>query len=373
MARQRGLRQSSMWVTLQKEAQERLVSNLLNTATIAMRGPVIGILCLTLCTAAPARSLTWTRVEELPAANIETLQLHGTTLFASSGDRVYRGTDQGTTWTASNPVGAGSAPIFTVIPAGGALWAGSFGQGVFRSPDDGLTWNSVNSGLAGIGANHITEFAVKDGILYAGTDGSGVFALALATPTTWTAFNNDLPLSISGSVSSILLHGTTLVAPAGPYGLIHRFPQGATAWQEVAVRPPLLPGFTATDIFSDGTNLLVSNGPSVYQITNDAQSWTLVGGGLANGSAVFFAHVGATVFAVVDFLNNTHQFYSSPGAGETWQSIDAVDDTFVFEIESCGRQALCSAYRRIVVDAAGDDGRARCIVGRYQGAVPPLA
>lgn len=316
--------------------KELPVSNTLNTVTSCVRGRVIGILCLALCTPAPARSLTWTRVQELPAADIETLQLHGTTLFAAGSDRVYRGADHGTTWTASNSVGAGSAPLFTVVPAGGALWVGIFGQGVFRSPDDGLTWKGVNSGLAGLGANHITEFAVKDGTLYAATEGAGVFALDLAAPTAWTAFNNGLPVSTAGSVSSIILHGTTLVAPAGPNGLIYRYPQGATAWQEVALQPPLLPGFVASDICSDGTNLLVADSRLIYHSANAAQSWALAGDGLANGTAVFLAHAGSTFLAVVDFFNNTHQFYSSTDAGVSWQPIEAVADAFVYEIEVAG-------------------------------------
>jgi hypothetical protein len=73
---------------------------------------------------------------------------------------------------------------------------------------------------------------VREDTLFAGTDGAGVFALDLATGTTWTDFNNGLPVFTSGSVSSILLHGTTLVAPAGPNGLVYRLP-GAAEWQEI--------------------------------------------------------------------------------------------------------------------------------------------
>lgn len=303
---------------------------------IPVPGRVTGMLLLALMGATPAWPLTWTRVQELPATEITSLQLHGTTLYASSGDRVYQGANQGTAWTESAPVGAGGALIVTVIPAGGALWAGSFGQGVFRSPDAGATWSPASAGLAGLGATHVNEFAVRADTLYAATDGAGVFALDLASATTWKPFNTGLPVFTAGTVSAISVHGTTLVAPAGPNGLVYRLPQGSNTWQEIAVRPPLAPGFLATDLLSDGANLLVVNGSSVFHSNDDAQSWTLVGDGLVNGVAVFLAGAGPTFFAVVDFLNNSHQFYSSTDTGVSWQAIEPVEDLFVEKIEAAG-------------------------------------
>jgi hypothetical protein len=297
---------------------------------------VIGILGLALCIPATARSLTWTRVEELPASDIETLQLFGTTLYATGSDSVFQGATLGTTWTASNPVGAGGAPLFTVIPAGGSLWAGSFGHGVFQSPNDGQSWNALSSGLSGLGADHINEFSVRDDTLFAATDGAGVYALDLATHTVWSDFNNGLPVFTSGTVPSIVLHGTTLVAQAGPNGLMYRYLQGAATWEEIPLRPPFLSGFLATDLYSDGTNLLVTNGSSVYRSTDDAQSWTLAGDGLSRGSATFLAGDGSTLYAVVDFLNNTHQLFLSRNGGDSWQLIEDVADTFVYEIEVAG-------------------------------------
>jgi len=163
-----------------------------------------------------------------------------------------------------------------------------------------------------------------------------VFAFDLATSTQWTAFNTGLDVFTSGSVSSIILNGTTLLAPAGANGFVYRLPQGGADWEEIAVRPPLLAGFLATDINSDGTNILVANGSSVYHSVDDGQSWSLAGSGLINGSDIFLAHGGSTFYAVVDFLNNTHQFYSSSDAGESWQPMEAVSNSVVFKIEVAG-------------------------------------
>jgi hypothetical protein len=107
------------------------------------------------------------------------------------------------------------------------------------------------------------------------------------------------------------------------------------------VRPPLLPGFLASDIYSDGANLLVTDGTSVYRSTDDAQSWTLAGAGLVNGTAAYFAEAGSTFFAVVDFINNTHRSRSTD-YGESWQPIEAVAHAFVYEIEVAGDR-FCGA------------------------------
>jgi len=299
------------------------------------RGWGFVFLGVALCIPAAAQALSWTRIEELPASDIEALALYGTILFATGPDTVYQGAALGTTWSKSNSVGAG-APVVAVIPAGGSIWVGSFGQGVFESPDDGQTWNGTNNGLTGLGAIHVVDFAVRDDTLFAATEGAGVFALDLASSSTWTPFNDGLPVFTAGSVSAITLSGTTLVAPAGPNGLVYRLPQGATSWEEIAVRPPLLPGFLATDIYTDGTNILVADGTSMFHSTDDAQSWSRAGTGLPQGAGTFIAGDGSTVYAVVDFMNNTHQFFVSQDAGDSWQPIEAVAAAFVYEIEVAG-------------------------------------
>ena len=310
-----------------------------NTFITAARNTPVGIMAIlgfTLCIPGTARAVTWTRVEELPPTDIEAVALYGTILFAAGSDTVYQGAALGTTWSKSSPVGTGGAPLIAVIPAGGSLWAGTFGHGVFESPDNGQTWNGMSDGLVGLGANHVVDFAVRDDTLFAASDGAGVFALALASPTVWTPMNDSLPVFTAGSVSAIGLNGTTLVAPAGPNGLVYRLPQGATSWEEIAVRPPLLPGFLATDLYTDGTNLLVADGTSMFHSTDDAQSWARAGTGLPQGAGTFMAGNGSTVYAVVDFMNNTHQFFASQDAGDSWQPIETLAGGFVYEIEVAG-------------------------------------
>lgn len=284
----------------------------------------------------PARAVEWHREEALPATSMESVRRVDGTLYVGGSDRVFVGANNGAGWSATTPLGGGDAPIYTALPAGGALWAASAGVGVFRSTDGGQHWAPVNAGLTGLGATDVVQFALKGSGLYAATLGAGVFRLDLADPTRWSGFNAGLPVSTAGNVSTIVLSGTTLLAPAGGNGYVYRFPEGATAWQETAVRPPILAGFVATDLAGDGTNLLVASGSSVYRSADDGQTWTPADAGLPNGSSVFLAQAGGTFFAMVDFLNNTHRLYRTDDAGVTWRSVEDAADAFVYEIEVAG-------------------------------------
>lgn len=284
----------------------------------------------------PSEALPWTRVVEVPASDVFSLQHHLTTLYAGSADIVYIGASEGMTWSATTPVDAAAAAIETVVPVGGALWAGTFAQGAYRSTDGGTHWDPVNTGLSGLGANAVIEIVEKSGKLYAGTGGAGVFVLDLAVPTQWTAFNSELPVLTAGTVEDLVLHGTTLVAPAGPNGYVYRFPEGATAWQEVAIVPPIAPGLMPSDLLAVGVDLFVGASHRVYRSEDDAQTWTFVGNGIASGTDTFLASDGPDLFAGVDFQGNNFRVYRSSNRGDSWQQIDEVIGSFLFALQVAG-------------------------------------
>jgi len=284
----------------------------------------------------PSLGLTWTRVEAVPAADVYSIQRHGTTLYAGSSDVVYIGADEGTTWTATASVNPAAAGVESVVPTGGALWAGTYGHGVYRSIDAGVNWQPVNTGLAGLGATHIIEMVESDGKLYAGTSGAGIFALDLATTTQWTSFNAGYPVDTAGGVNDLVLHGTTLVAAAGANGFVYRFPAGATLWLEVAILPPIAPGLLSTDLVVSAGDLLVGTTNGVYRSEDGAQSWTFAGDGLSRGTSVLLASSGSVLFAGVDFDLNNHRLYRSGDRGATWQLIDEFLGVYLYGLEVAG-------------------------------------
>ena len=284
----------------------------------------------------PAAAVTWTRVEEVPVDDVFSLHHFGTTLYAGAANIAYIGAAEGTSWTPTAVVDPAAAAIETVVPAGGALWVGTFGRGVFRSTNNGTSWGPVNTGLTGLGASQVFELVEKSDSLFAATGGAGVFTLDLAIPTQWSAFSNGIPISIAGTVETLVLHGTMLVATAGPNGFVYRFPEGATEWQEFNLVPPIAPGLLPTDLVTMGSDLFVGAPNRVFRSEDNAQTWTFAGNGIVQNSETFLAVDGTILYAGVDFQGNNHRIYFSPDRGDSWQPFDEIPGVFLFALAVAG-------------------------------------
>ena len=88
-----------------------------------------------------------------------------------TGFGLFRSTDDGKNWELRLSV---VHPIMTIREFdSGVMALSTYGDGVFISTDRGATWNSLNDGLTN---PRVRSLAIDEaGILYAGTDGSGVF------------------------------------------------------------------------------------------------------------------------------------------------------------------------------------------------------
>jgi photosystem II stability/assembly factor-like uncharacterized protein len=130
-------------------------------------------------------------------------------LFATTGLDVYRTLDDGQTWSSVNDGFAHPNVLaLAVNPASpDTLYAGTWYSEIYRSQDSGRTWRLVNGGLAR--NSPVTALAVRCavqaapprsgteypgqacGVLYAATNGAGVFFSADGA-IHWTAINNGL-------------------------------------------------------------------------------------------------------------------------------------------------------------------------------------
>ena len=317
-----------------------MIKNRILWLTLALATPILPV---------PAAAVTWTRVEEIPADDVFSIHHFGTTLYAGAANIVYIGANDGESWTPTAVVDAAVPAIETVVPAGGALWTGTFGQGVFRSTNTGTSWQPVNTGLTGLGASQVLELVEKGGDLFAATAGAGVFTLDLGTPTQWSGFNAGIPLSIAGNVGTLVESlgaskipvgqqsvASTLVATAGANGFVYRFPDEATEWQEVAIVPPISPGLLPTDLIAMGNDLFIGAPNRVFRSEDDALTWTFKGSGIVQNTETFLATDGTALFAGVDFQGNNHRIYSSTNRGDSWQPIDEIPGVFLYAIATAG-------------------------------------
>jgi len=133
-----------------------------------------------------------------------------TTLYAVlTGAGVFKSTDGGASWTAVNN-GLDSQFIVAVAADAvvtGTVYVATFDQGVFTTFDGGGTWVPTNDGLYN---TNVRTLAVEPGRVYAGTSGSGTFAMAVASTTTSTM---ALPTTTTTLPPEVLGRAVTIKDP----------------------------------------------------------------------------------------------------------------------------------------------------------------
>jgi photosystem II stability/assembly factor-like uncharacterized protein len=106
------------------------------------------------------------------------------TLYAGGSAGVLKSTDGGRTWAPAGSLpttGFNGVAALLVDPANPALvYAGVAGRGVFHSRDGGASWRPLGAGFPGLFSfNAALALDASHHVLYAGTQGNGVWALDL--------------------------------------------------------------------------------------------------------------------------------------------------------------------------------------------------
>jgi len=193
---------------------------------------------------------------ELLSAEVWSLAVIGTNVFAGTTSGVLRSTNNGLSW------GAQSAPFSSfseVVTIGSILFAGTNEGGVFLSTNDGKSWTAVNNGLTNTG---VLALAVSGTTLFAGTAGGGVFR-STNNGTSWAAVNTGLPIDESDDsvdVTCFAVSGTNIFAATNTHG----------DWFE---------------------------GEGVFLSTDNGTHWSAVNSGLSSPDVVSITNSGTNLFA----------------------------------------------------------------------------
>jgi len=122
-----------------------------------------------------------------------------TLLLGAQGSGIFKSSDFGKSWSSAIVNGFNSANPFisSLVKEGETLFAGDLYSGVYRSIDSGETWESFPDYLmSGLENRAVSDLAVQNGILYAATEGAGVFRYGLTQSKVDKTFSQGWHLSV---------------------------------------------------------------------------------------------------------------------------------------------------------------------------------
>lgn len=210
-------------------------------------------------------------VEDLPATVFYSIAFRGDTVLAGAAGTVYVSSDRGHTWRSTSRV-PDAASVDAVVATDAGWFVGCINAGVYRSLDEGASWTHLSSGLTGLGALDITDFELYRDHLYASTDGAGVFALDLTSPSAWQRFGSEFAANEASTVVSLALFEGHLIAAAGGNGLILTRDLNEDFWVPVQAAPLQLLSVART-----GAGLFTSSRRSAFRSDDNGDTWYATG------------------------------------------------------------------------------------------------
>lgn len=289
--------------------------------------------------AAPAMA-QWERVPDVPASDIFSVWASPDTIVGGADSTVFVSTNGGATWQQSEKVAAGVTSIEAVSVRNGRIFAGTFGQGVFTSDDLGDTWQAFNQGLAGGLFNthlFISDLLVQGDSLYASTSGAGVYVRNLVAGT-WNHFGEVFEANSASNTNDIAAGGGRLLVSSGFNGTVFvRGPVDAEWTRSWLNNVGLAPGLAALSAAWSGSGWVVGANTGVFLSATGQEPWTFVDLQMGTLFSVSFVARGPDLFA--SFGTGPKTVTSqSPDGGATWNELDTQFAVFVYRLAMSGTE-----------------------------------
>jgi photosystem II stability/assembly factor-like uncharacterized protein len=311
----------------------------MRSTAVLLRCLGIGAALMGVLAAAPA-SAQWTPVEAIPATELFSAFSNGDTVVAGADTAVYVSTNGGSTWQRSSKPAAGVGAITALWVRNGRIYAGTFGQGVFVSDNLGTSWQSFNQGLVGGFLDSqldVVDFQVRGDQMFAATAGAGVYARTLSGGN-WAPFGAVFEPNQDPNVNSLALGGNRLLAMAGGNGDVFFRDPGDPEWtisrlDNIGIHA----GLQATTAVFTGAGWVVGSNNGVFSSAAGDKPWTRNDPGLGPLRWVTFASQAGHLFAAFDLaLTPAAVVQESDDLGATWQNSEFFPDVFILNLVISG-------------------------------------
>ena len=327
--------------------------------------------------AAPARA-QWTPVADVQGFNIYAVRSVGDTILAGADSAVFVSTNAGASFTPSAKPAVGIVAIDGLILRNGRIYAGTYGQGVFVSENLGATWAPFSQGLTGGFLDtqlFVTDLELRSDTLFAATAGAGVYARALAPGGTWHHFGEIFEPNQASNVLDLALGGTRLLACAGTNGMVFRRDPGAAEWTESFLNNVgLAPGLEARAAEWTGSGWVVGTQAGVYRSALGQEPWTPASLGIGSIQHTAFVTTNPRLIGVFNVVPTAAVFRTSLDHGATWQPLETLPGVFVYQLATnhgtlyAGRAD--GLWRRTNPNVAAPPAAARGLGLALEGAQP---
>lgn len=207
------------------------------------------------------------------------------TIFAGTEHGLYSSSNNGVNWSLTSL--AGSDVRALAKDNNGNLYAGLFGLGVFKSTNNGATWTMINNGLTSLAIHSIVVNQSNE--IFVGTLGGGVYS-SVDGGTNW----NHKPMSYNFVWALASAPNGNLYA--GTYGNgVYRSTDNGNSW----VKSSSYPANYVYALSVDGNgNLYASSWEAGVFVTNiTTNTWQSVGLGGFGVSSVMVNSMNNAVFA----------------------------------------------------------------------------
>jgi hypothetical protein len=252
--------------------------------------------------------VSWTRTNPGSGYYCQSLTVIDSALFVSNGGGYSWSTDRGASWT-SKFLDPSQPNANSLFEANGSLFAAT-DRGIYRSTDQGANWTLVNTGLM---STYVWGFNAIGSTIFAATRDGGVFR-STDNGSTWYSVIAGLQ---NLDVRSLDVSGTTLFA-ATYGGGVFRSTNDGDNWKAANTG---LTNLTVWVVQSypdslGGSTFFAGTDAGVFRSKDSCTSWTPVNQGLPYGSVYAIAKSGTCLFASTSWIGVSR----SNDDGEHWTS-----------------------------------------------------